>query len=258
MIHLREVTKKFGVFTAVDNVSLSVSPGQIYGLLGANGAGKTTLIRMMCGLLTPTSGRGTVAGRDMVWERLAIKERIGYMSQKFSLYPDLTVEENLHFYTRLYRVTEEQERIKELLDRFDLTEMRHKRIDHLASGIRQRVGFAAAIVHSPPLLFLDEPTSGVDPLTRRRFWDGLYRMAEEGTTVLVTTHYMDEAERCERLALMNQGRVVAEGTLAELRARFSPVIGSSRPSLEEIFEAIIDRKGINDCEGKGATSNRLG
>ncbi len=257
MIQLERVTKRFGQFTAVDQVSLTVAPGQIYGLLGANGAGKTTLIRMMCGLITPTSGGGKVAGYDMVSERAKIKEKIGYMSQKFSLYPDLTVEENLLFYMQLYRVTEEGARMEALLDHFDLAEVRKKRVEQLASGVRQRVAFAAAIVHDPPLLFLDEPTSGVDPLYRRHFWEGLYRLAEEGTTILITTHYMDEAERCERLALMNRGRIVAEGRLTDLKKEYSSVTDHSPPTLEAIFHRITAEEGTDDGE-EGVEHNGLG
>lgn len=246
MIQLREITKQFGAFRAVDGVSLSVTKGKIFGLLGANGAGKTTLIRMMCGILPPTSGTGHLLGYDIVKQRNEIKRNIGYMSQKFSLYPDLSVIENLRFYARLYGVASPRERIHELLERFDLTEISRKQVVSLGGGIRQRAAFAAAIVHSPPILFLDEPTSGVDPLTRRLFWEQLYELTEQGTTIFITTHYMDEAERCDEVALMNQGKIVAEGEVNQLRQRFASPLQMMHPSLEDIFIYMISEDGGND------------
>ncbi|GGE23299.1 ABC transporter ATP-binding protein [Marinithermofilum abyssi] len=244
MIRLEEVTKKFGDFTAVDGVTLSVGKGEIYGLLGANGAGKTTLIRMMCGILSPTSGKGTVMGWDISREQSRIQERIGYMSQKFSLYPDLTVEENLRFYADLYHIQGHvKKRVAEVLAEWNLTEWRSTRVSALAGGWRQRVAFASATLHAPPLLFLDEPTSGADPATRRAFWDGLYRLAEGGTTILVTTHYMDEAERCDRVAMMLRGKVAAEGRVTDLRREYAGVLNKPRPTLEEIFHHIIRGRG---------------
>lgn len=249
MIELHGVTKRFGSFTAVRDVSLYVMRGEIFGLLGANGAGKTTLIRMMCGILEPSEGTGTILGRDMVRERQEIKKNIGYMSQKFTLYPDLTVEENLWFYAHIYGVRQSvAERVELLLRQFELTGVRKERVSDISGGVRQRVAFASAIVHDPPLLFLDEPTSGVDPLTRRAFWGMLYQMADRGTTILVTTHYMDEAERCDRMAWMNRGRVVAEGSLDELRRRFAPRLGKRTASLEDMF--IYAMKEGEDHDGQ--------
>jgi ABC-2 type transport system ATP-binding protein len=252
MIELHGVTKRFGSFTAVRQVSLHVSRGEIFGLLGANGAGKTTLIRMMCGILKPTEGTGSILGWDMIRERQAIKENIGYMSQKFSLYPDLTVEENLRFYAHVYGVRRPVgERVESLLREFELTDVRKARVTDLSGGVRQRVAFASAIVHEPPLLFLDEPTSGVDPLTRRAFWEMLYQMADRGTTILVTTHYMDEAERCDRMAWMNRGRIVAEGSLAELRRRFASRVGNQKASLEEMFVYAMEEGEDHDGQDVG-------
>lgn len=242
MIEVRGLTRRFGSFRAVDDVSLTVTRGKIFGLIGANGAGKTTLIRMICGILPPSEGSGTVFGYDMVKERYRIKERIGYMSQKFSLYPDLTVWENLDFYARLYGVSDRRTRVEELVEEFRLKEAVRRPVAALGGGLRQRVAFAAALVHSPPLLILDEPTSGVDPLTRRLFWEQLYERTEKGTTVLVTTHYMDEAERCDELALMNRGRIVVSGGVREIRERFRSEPGD-RPSLDDIFASVISRGG---------------
>ncbi|MDN4593756.1 ABC transporter ATP-binding protein [Polycladomyces subterraneus] len=251
MIELHRITKQFGTFRAVNQVSLTVSKGSVFGLLGANGAGKTTLIRIMCGILPPTSGSGLVLGRDIVKERAQIKERIGYMSQKFSLYPDLTVEENIRFYARLYGVEQIKQRVEELIEQFSLQDAAKKQVSALGGGIRQRVAFASAIVHMPQLLFLDEPTSGVDPLTRRLFWEQLYEFTEQGMTVLVTTHYMDEAERCEQVALMNQGQIVAKGKVDELKERYADELGTARPTLEEIFVHVINQGGENVQEKLG-------
>ncbi|MBN2908468.1 ABC transporter ATP-binding protein [Polycladomyces sp. WAk] len=252
MIELQGVTKRFGSFAAVRQVSLHVSRGEIFGLLGANGAGKTTLIRMMCGILKPTEGTGTILGWDMIRDQQTIKENIGYMSQKFSLYPDLTVEENLRFYAHVYGVRQPvAERVESLLREFELTGVRKTRVSELSGGVRQRVAFASAIVHEPPLLFLDEPTSGVDPLTRRAFWEMLYQMADRGTTIVVTTHYMDEAERCDRMAWMNRGRIVAEGSLAELRRRFAPRVGNRKATLEEMFVYAMEEGEDHDGQDVG-------
>lgn len=240
MIHLHHIRKQFGHFTAVDDVTLSIEKGTVYGLLGANGAGKTTLIKIMCGLLDPTSGTGTIFGRDLVRERNRIKQSIGYMSQKFSLYQDLTVGENIAFYARLYGIENPETRARELSEQFDIYTFQDKVVYSLSSGVRQRVAFACALVHAPKLLFLDEPTSGVDPLARRKVWKWLYRLAADGMTVVVTTHYMDEAEHCDRIALMNAGRIVAEGTLDTLRKGL-PV---QLHSLEDIFVHVM-REGVN-------------
>ncbi|MEW9031453.1 MAG: ABC transporter ATP-binding protein [Planifilum fimeticola] len=250
MIEIRGLTRRFGSFRAVDDVSLTVTPGKIFGLIGANGAGKTTLIRMLCGLLPPSEGSASVFGCDIVKDRYRIRERIGYMSQKFSLYPDLTVWENLDFYARLYGVSDRRNRLEELVEEFRLKESVRRPVYALGGGLRQRVAFAAALVHSPLLLILDEPTSGVDPLTRRLFWEQLYERTERGTTVLVTTHYMDEAERCDEVALMNRGRIVVSGGVREIQDRFRSRLGE-RPPLEDIFADVIRRGGDDDKQELG-------
>ncbi|MDQ0338840.1 ABC-2 type transport system ATP-binding protein [Caldalkalibacillus uzonensis] len=250
MIELNQITKQFGTFRAVNRVSLTVSEGSVFGLLGANGAGKTTLIRIMCGILPPTSGRGRVLGYDIVKERAQIKERIGYMSQKFSLYPDLTVEENIRFYAGLYGVEQIKKRTEELTGQFSLRDVSKKPVAALGGGIRQRVAFAAAIVHRPRLLFLDEPTSGVDPLTRRLFWEQLYELTEQGMTIVVTTHYMDEAERCDQVALMNQGKIVAQGKVDELKERYAAELDTERPALADIFVHVISQGGGEHVQEK--------
>ncbi|MCS1350535.1 ABC transporter ATP-binding protein [Mechercharimyces sp. CAU 1602] len=249
MITLQSVSKSFGSFTAVDEVSLQVERGEIFGLLGGNGAGKTTLIKMMCGVLKPTAGRGEVLGWDIQHEQSNIRPHIGYMSQKFSLYKDLTVQENLLFYARLYGV---KGKVSSLVDeqmiQYEVAHMRHKKVGELADGSKQRVAFACAVIHRPVLLFLDEPSSGVDPLTRRLFWEHVYQLTEAGTTMIITTHYMDEAEQCDRLGLMNQGRMVAMGRLEELRQHYSGKgkIAKAMPSLEEMFVYVMEHEGINE------------
>jgi len=213
------LTRRFGAFTAVDNVSFEVAPGEIFGFLGPNGAGKSTTIRMLCGLLAPTEGKGTVAGFDIHTAAEKIKQHIGYMSQKFSLYDDLTVEENIAFYGGIYGLSNHglRERTLWAIEMAGLQERRRSPTRLLAGGWKQRLALACAILHEPPIVFLDEPTSGVDPVSRRRFWDLIYAMADQGVTVFVTTHFMEEAEYCGRLALIYRGRLIAMGTPAELK-----------------------------------------
>jgi ABC-2 type transport system ATP-binding protein len=219
-VTVRDLTRRFGDFTAVDRVSFEVSEGEIFGFLGPNGAGKTTTIRMLTGLLVPTSGSGTVAGFDVRTESEAIKRSIGYMSQLFSLYADLTVDENIQLFGGLYGVTGErlERRRQTVLEMAGLTEHRQRLTGELPLGWKQRLALGTAVLHEPPLLFLDEPTSGVDPISRRSFWDLIYGLAAGGTTVFVSTHYMEEAEYCHRLALMNRGRIIALDRPAALRA----------------------------------------
>lgn len=214
-----ELTKRFGDFVAVDGVSFGVERGSIFGFLGPNGAGKTTTMRMLLGLLRPTSGRATVLGLDIVRQTAQVKRRIGYMSQRFSLYDDLTVEENLNFYGRTYGVRGRrlQARKAFVLHMAGLEGRERELTRNLAGGWKQRLALGAAIVHEPEMLFLDEPTAGVDPLSRRAFWDLLYELAEGGTTIMVTTHYMDEAEHCQGLAFIQHGRIVAHGSPAGIK-----------------------------------------
>jgi ABC-2 type transport system ATP-binding protein len=236
-VTIDRLTKKFGDFVAVDQVSLTVEKGEIFGFLGANGAGKTTTIRMLCGLLLPTSGSGTVSGFDIYSENEKIKGSIGYMSQKFSLYADLTGRENLWFYGSVYRIPKGnlQRRIDELSQRLDLKEFVDRPSASLPVGWRQRLALGAALLHRPKILFLDEPTGGVDPVFRRRFWEILYQLADEGTTLFVTTHYMDEAEFCRRISIMHQGRIVEVGSPQELTAKYG------QPNLQETFIHLISR-----------------
>ena len=219
-VGVRDLTRRFGDFTAVDRVSFDVGQGEIFGFLGPNGAGKTTTIRMLTGLLQPTSGTGHVAGFDIRTGTEAIKRSIGYMSQLFSLYADLTVDENIQLFAGLYGVRGERlaERRRAVLAMAGLEEHHARLTGDLPLGWKQRLALGTAVLHEPPLLFLDEPTSGVDPISRRGFWDLIYGLAAGGTTVFVSTHYMEEAEYCHRLALMNRGRIIALDTPAALRA----------------------------------------
>ncbi len=224
MVSATELTRLFGEFVAVDRVSFDVAPGEIFGFLGSNGAGKTTVIRMLCGLLKPTSGSGTVAGFDIATQAAEIKTRIGYMSQKFSLYADLTVDENLRFWAGTYRVWGKQfeERRKWAFEMTGLGSRSGALVADLPGGFRQRLALSCALLHQPPVVFLDEPTGGVDPEARRRFWDLIDDLSAEGVTVFVTTHYMDEAERCHRVALMHAGKLLALDTIPELKKIFAP------------------------------------
>jgi ABC-2 type transport system ATP-binding protein len=222
IIQVKELVKQFGAFTAVDHISFEVQKGEIFGFLGANGAGKTTAIRMLCGLLEPTSGALQVAGYDGYHQREAIKRNIGYMSQKFSLYEDLTVYENFRLYGGIYGIPR-KERIRktdELLKKLHLEESRDKLVGGLPLGWKQKLAFSLALFHQPAVVFLDEPSGGVDPLTRRTFWDLIYEAAHHGITIFVTTHYMDEAEYCNRVAIMSEGKIVALDTPAALKAKF--------------------------------------
>ena len=217
------LVKRFGDFTAVDGVSFDVCKGEKFGFLGPNGSGKSTTIRMLCGLLTPTAGRAMVAGMDVVTQARQIQSRIGYMSQKFSLYNDLTVVENLSFFAGVYKVHPDQieQRISAVLELADLNDERDRLTQTLSVGYKQRLALASAVVHEPDVLFLDEPTSGVDPVSRRRFWDLIDSLARSGVTVLVTTHVMEEAEYCNRLVMIDKGRRVALGSAAELKQGYA-------------------------------------
>jgi ABC-2 type transport system ATP-binding protein len=221
VIVTQHLSRRFGALVAVRDVSLTVNRGEIFGVLGPNGAGKSTTIRMLCGILDPTGGSGRVVGFDVATQPERIKSRIGYMTQRFSLYEDLTVRENLRFYAGLYGVPrrERRARLERAIARAGLGDRQGQLAGTLSGGWKQRVAIAGATLHEPPLLFLDEPTAGVDPVSRREFWDVIHGLAREGTTVLVTTHYMDEAERCHRLAFIFDGAVMDVGTPAEIVAR---------------------------------------
>lgn len=217
-IRARGLTKRFGDFTAVDDLDLSIGRSDVYGFLGPNGSGKSTTIRMLCGLLLPSAGEIEVLGLAIPREAEALRRRIGYMTQKFSLYDDLTVSENLRFVARIHGLhgAEIERRCAEMIETYHLGELRDRLAGPMSGGQRQRLALAAAVLHRPELLFLDEPTSAVDPQSRRDFWDSLFSLAAAGTTLLVSTHYMDEAERCHRLAILDRGKLVADGTPAEL------------------------------------------
>ena len=232
-VEVKELSKRFGKFVAVDRVSFSVAPGEIFGFLGSNGAGKTTAIRVLCGLLPPSSGEARVLGLDVAREPDAVKRRIGYMSQRFSLYEDLTPLENLTFFGGVYGLEGRQltERRETAMALAGLQGAEHTLTRNLQAGFRQRLALASALLHSPAVVFLDEPTGGVDPLSRRRFWEIIDELSLEGVTVFVTTHYLDEAERCGRLALMHAGKLLALGSLEELRSVFAGrVVLEIRPS----------------------------
>jgi ABC-2 type transport system ATP-binding protein len=232
----RGLTRRFGDFTAVDGLDLEVAPGEIFGFLGANGAGKTTAIRMLCGLLPPSSGEATVAGVPVGRRARELKRRIGYMSQKFSLYDDLTVGENLEFFGGVYGLSRQQvtARAATLLPQLGLIGIEPRLTASLPLGYKQRLALGCALLHEPRVVFLDEPTGGVDPLARRRFWDLIYEQAAAGITVFVTTHYMDEAEYCGRVSVMVQGRIVALDTPAGLKA------ATGGRDMQEVFLRLVD------------------
>jgi len=234
-VEAHDLTRKFGEFTAVDKVSFNVGRGEVFGFLGANGAGKSTTIHMLTGILTPSGGTGTVAGYDIIREQEKIRQNIGYMSQKFSLYEDLTVEENLSFYGGVYGMSSQEMRRerKHLYNRLGLGEISTRLVRSIPLGWKQRTSLACAIQHSPQILFLDEPTGGVDPVNRRAFWDIIYDLSEQGVTVFVTTHYMDEAEYCERISIMHSGVLLTIGSPTELKKRHG------MKTIEDVFVTIV-------------------
>lgn len=234
VIRVKGLTKKFGDFTAVDHITFDVSKGEIFGFLGANGAGKTTAMRMLCGLSYPTSGDGTVAGCDINTQAEQIKHRIGYMSQKFSLYGDLTVEENLRLFATIYGMSDSEikEASAKLFSELEMSGMRNTRVKEIPVGWKQKLAFAAATIHKPDIVFLDEPTGGVDPVTRRKFWELIYKASSEGMTVFVTTHYLDEAEYCNRVSIMVDGKISALDSPAALKAKYKAT------TMDEVFRIV--------------------
>ncbi|WP_099866959.1 ABC transporter ATP-binding protein [Pararhizobium haloflavum] len=283
-IEVAGLVKRFGGKTVVDNVSMTVAGGEIVGFLGPNGSGKTTTIRMMCGLLTPDAGQGRVLGYDLLREARKIKREVGYMTQRFSFYEDLTIEENLAFVARLYELAPAKAHVERALEELGMTSRRRQMAGTLSGGWKQRMALAACIMHKPRLLLLDEPTAGVDPQARREFWDEIHRLAADGLTVLVSTHYMDEAERCHRISYISYGKLIASGTVVEvvrdaklatyvvsgadlaaiaasLKAapgveQVAPfgatlhVVGSDRAALERSLEPVAARDGVRVQEGE--------
>ena len=242
VIRVEDLTKKFGDFYAVKNISFEVEKGEIFGFLGANGAGKTTAMKMLCGLWSPTSGKATVAGFDVFKQQNKIKENIGYMSQKFSLYEDLTVLENIRFVGGIYRLSNDdiRRRSKELINMLGLEEVKDSLLSSLPLGWKQKLAFSIALIHNPKIVFLDEPTGGVDPVTRRQFWESIYQASEQGTTIFVTTHYMDEAEYCDRISMMVDGEIRGLGTPDELKMFYKA------SNMDEVFIKIARGKEYVD------------
>ena len=233
-ISVRDLTKRFGSFTAVDHISFDVGKGEIFGFLGANGAGKTTAMRMLCGLSRPTSGSGTVAGFDITTATESIKRRIGYMSQRFSLYEELTVTENLRLFATIYGMDNRsiKDRTEKIFGILDMHTMRDTLVRDIPVGWKQKLAFAASTIHNPDIVFLDEPTGGVDPVTRRRFWELIYRVSSEGMTVFVTTHYLDEAEYCNRVSIMVDGSIKALDTPKRLKEKYHAA------TMDEVFRLV--------------------
>ncbi len=265
-VTVTDLEKRFGDFVAVNKVSFRVKRGEIFGFLGPNGAGKSTTIRMLCGILAPSSGTGAVAGFDVIRESEKIKSNIGYMSQRFSLYEDLTVEENIDFYSGIYRIPREKKAARKewVIEMAGLSEHRASKTAILSGGWKQRLALGCAVIHEPPIIFLDEPTSGVDPVSRRRFWDLIYDLAGRGVTIFVTTHYMDEAEYCDRLGFIYRGDLVALGSPEELKTRLTGAdiyeVRTDRPhdamsvveAVPGVKESALFGKGLHVVGKKGA------
>lgn len=247
IVEVSNLSRNFGSFTAVDHINFQVRRGEVFGLLGPNGAGKTTTFRMLCGLLPATGGSLRIAGIDLRKMRAAARQRIGYVAQKFSLYRQLSVTDNLEFFASAYglRGTDKRVRIQSALQRFELAQLAGLPSGKLPGGYQRRLAIAAALLHQPDILFLDEPTSGADPLARREFWRRITTLAQQGVTVIVTNHFMEEAEYCDRIVIMDSGQVLAEGTPAEIRTRV-PIEHGGQPTMEDAFIAIVE-KARNDA-----------
>jgi ABC-2 type transport system ATP-binding protein len=259
VIDVHGLVKRFGDKTVVDHVTMTVAEGEIVGFLGPNGSGKTTTIRIMCGLLTPDEGDGTVLGFDIRTESLRIKREVGYMTQKFSFYEDLTIAENLEFVARLYQLKPLDEHVGRTLEELGLTSRKDQLAGTLSGGWKQRLALAACIMHKPRLLLLDEPTAGVDPKARREFWDEIHRLASGGLTVLVSTHYMDEAERCHRISYISYGKMLATGTVEDVvRNAGLTTFVVQGPRLDQVAAALGGRSGVDQVAPFGATLHVVG
>jgi ABC-2 type transport system ATP-binding protein len=258
-IDVTGVTKRFGARTVVNDVALQVKRGEIFGFIGPNGSGKTTFIRMLCGLLTPDAGAGTCLGYDLRTQQAAIKRHVGYMTQKFSFYEDLTLRENLDFIARVYAVPDRAAAVQRSLEQLGLAHRSHQLAGQLSGGWKQRLALAACLIHTPQLLLLDEPTAGVDPKARRDFWDQIHQLAADGLTVLITTHYMDEAERCHRLAYLAYGNLLTHGTVDEVVAAASLTTWEvTGPDLQPLAEALRGRPGVEQVVPFGNTLHVTG
>jgi ABC-2 type transport system ATP-binding protein len=254
VIDVRDVTKKFGQRTVVNNIAMQVQHGEIYGFLGPNGSGKTTFLRMLCGLLKPDGGEGSCLGLDFRRQSAEIKKRVGYMTQKFSFYEDLTIEENLEFIARIYGVADKKIAVEKSLERLGMVERRKQLAGTLSGGWKQRLALSACLIHEPQLLLLDEPTAGVDPKARREFWDEIHQLAGDGLTVLITTHYMDEAERCHRLAYIAYGNLLASGTVADVLEQTKlTTYEVSGEKLHLLAEKIRGKSGVEQVVAFGST-----
>lgn len=255
-VSVQSLEKRFGDFTAVNKINFEVKRGEIFGFLGPNGAGKSTTIRMLCGIISPTSGSGQVGGYDIVKDQHNIKEHIGYMSQKFSLYNDLTIEENINFYSGIYKIPagQKRERLETTLRTAGLEGMESRLTATLAGGWKQRLALGCALIHKPTIIFLDEPTSGVDPITRANFWGVIKDLASQGVTVFVTTHYMDEAENCNRMVLIYKGTIIASGTPEEMKTKnmANDVLEIALPNSQDWLEKIIKIEGVKEAALFGA------
>lgn len=255
-VSVQNLEKRFGEFTAVNRINFEVRKGEIFGFLGPNGAGKSTTIRMLCGIIPPTSGSGQVSGFDIIKEQYKIKQHIGYMSQKFSLYNDLTIEENIDFYSGIYKIpkNEKKERLQETIMTAGLQGMETNLTSTLAGGWKQRLALGCALLHRPRIIFLDEPTSGVDPITRANFWGVIKKLAAEGVTVFVTTHYMDEAENCNRMVLIYHGTIIAQGSPQEMKTKCmkNEVLEITMPKSQDWLEKISKIESIKEAALFGA------
>ncbi|MFA5038209.1 MAG: ABC transporter ATP-binding protein [Candidatus Omnitrophota bacterium] len=260
-VSVRDLEKRFGDFIAVNKVNFDVHEGEIFGFLGPNGAGKSTTIRMLCGIYAPTSGSGTVGGFDIIREQSRIKEHIGYMSQKFSLYDDLTVEENIDFYSGIYKIPahDRQARKEEVIRLADLDAFRNRPARIISGGWKQRLALGCALLHHPRMLFLDEPTSGVDPITRANFWAIIKDLAKKGVTVFVTTHYMDEAENCDRMVLIYHGTIIAMGTPDEMKAKYmtNDVLEIVVPEAQGLVDDLGRLEGVKETSLFGANIHAI-